>query len=388
MKGEKERIKVTHITTVHNLFDTRIFYKECKSLSENNFTVNFIVPYNKKDIKEINNIKIIPILYNKNRFIRFFLTNFGAFINALKLNSQIYHFHDPEFIPFAYLIKIIKRKKVIYDIHEDYVKGILLKSWIPTNFLRKITSIFFDKIEKFFSHRFDALILAESYYLNRFKNINNNIEIVLNYPIIECELNNQVKIKKESINFIYTGTISKKRGIWEILNIFINLIKIRKDLRLYLIGKFYDIRLYNNFMKYIEENNLNNYVAIIGGVNFVKRFEIDSYYKYMDIGFILYHYEPFYETKIPTKFYEYMLNEIPIIATDFPIWKEFLDENRCGLTVNLKNLEDTTDNIIKLIEDENLRNEMGKNGKENVIKKYNWNNEAKKLINLYKRIIK
>ena len=45
-------IRVCHITSVHKSTDTRILYKECVSLAENNFEVHLIAP-NSKERKEL-----------------------------------------------------------------------------------------------------------------------------------------------------------------------------------------------------------------------------------------------------------------------------------------------------------------------------------------------
>ena len=60
---------------------------------------------------------------------------------------------------------------MIYDIHEDLVKQILFKGWIPI-FLRKITSLVFEKFENIIVGKFDALIaLAFEHHLAIAKNI-------------------------------------------------------------------------------------------------------------------------------------------------------------------------------------------------------------------------
>ena len=36
-------IKVGHLSSAHNRFDTRIFYKQCQSLSSDNRTVSLVI---------------------------------------------------------------------------------------------------------------------------------------------------------------------------------------------------------------------------------------------------------------------------------------------------------------------------------------------------------
>ena len=70
------------------------------------------------------------------------LRSFRCFWLALKTNSKIYHFHDPELIPYAILLRLFG-KKVIYDVHEDLPEDIVKKECDKTN-----KSV--EKIKKFF----------------------------------------------------------------------------------------------------------------------------------------------------------------------------------------------------------------------------------------------
>ncbi|MGC8943968.1 MAG: glycosyltransferase family 4 protein [Caldisericia bacterium] len=377
---------VCQITTVHNAYDTRILYKECFSLKEKNFEVYLIAVHDKET--DINGVKIIPLKKPKNRFERLFFTNLTAFIKAFKLNSDIYHFHDPEFMFFAYLLKLIKRKKVIYDVHEDYPGEILIKDWIPSKFLKNILSKIFIIIERFFSKKYDALILAQDTYLKRFHFFKNKIIILNNYPILNDNSLNFSKDfnENQSFNLIYSGSINKERGVWIMINSFKLLLQKRKDVKLFLVGYFTNLQLYKDVKEYLINNNLTDNVIIIGGDKFVKRDEIDKLYKKMDIGLIIFPYYEYFKDKILTKFFEYMLFELPVVATDFPLWKDFFDKNKCGVVVNLENLEEIIKKLDYLIDNENLRNEMGKRGRELVLKYYNWDIEKLKLLNLYKEL--
>ncbi|MEM2929041.1 MAG: glycosyltransferase family 4 protein [Nitrososphaerota archaeon] len=376
--------KICHITTVHNVFDTRIFYKECNSLKENGYDVYLIAIA--ENLTEINGIKIISLKKPKNRFLRFIFTNLHAFIKAIKLKADVYHFHDPEFIFWGFILKMILRKKIIYDVHEDYPGEILIKDWIPTKLLKVIISKIFSIIESLLSSRFDALILAQETYLKRFKNYRNQIIILNNYPIIK---NYSIDYKKndnrkDSFNMIYSGSITVERGVWIMIKTIELLIKNKKNIKLYLVGYFPNKSLYEDITKYIENKNLTENVIIYGGNRFVKREEIDKIYTYMDVGLVIFPYNNYFSDKILTKFFEYMLYELPIIATDFPLWKEFMTQNRCGLVVSPENLEEISNKIYYLMKNESLRKEMGKFGREIVLKAYNWDNEKIKLLNLYR----
>ena len=65
---------------------------------------------------------------------------------ALKLDSDIYHIHDPELLPTA--AKLAKRGKiVIFDSHENVTGQIEEKTYIPKLF-RKIIAKVYSVFEK------------------------------------------------------------------------------------------------------------------------------------------------------------------------------------------------------------------------------------------------
>ena len=194
----KKIIKVCHVTSAHPRYDVRIFHKECKSLSNNGYDVTLLVndnlPNEKKDGVKIISTKTEP----QNRFDRMIISKKNIRNKMLKINADIYHFHDPELLPDASWIK--KRgKKVVFDFHEDVSNLILYMTWIPAK-IRKTISLIYKKYEGNKASRFDALISVTPKIVERLKHINSNTIMVTNYPISTEEVSNY-KYRKRAICF-------------------------------------------------------------------------------------------------------------------------------------------------------------------------------------------
>ena len=105
--------KICHVTSVHPADDIRIFHKECGSLSNAGYEVYLVAPEILNHIR--NGIQIIGVL-NKpvSRLQRILFYTKRVYKNALWVNADIYHLHDPELLLYALLLKK-KGKIVIFD---------------------------------------------------------------------------------------------------------------------------------------------------------------------------------------------------------------------------------------------------------------------------------
>jgi glycosyltransferase involved in cell wall biosynthesis len=81
--------------------------------------------------------------------------------------------------------------------------------------------------------------------------------------------------------------------------------------------------------------------------------------------------------------FEYMSAGLPVIASDFPLWRSIIEDNVCGICVNPENPQAIADAIDFLVTNPAVAKRMGENGREMVRVRYNWMNEEKKLVNFY-----
>ena len=89
----------------------------------------------------------------------------------------------------------------------------------------------------------------------------------------------------------------------------------------------------------------------------------------------------------PNKMFEYMSAGVPVIGSSFPLWKDIIEGNKCGLCVNPLDPEAIAKAIDYLINNPVEAEQMGRNGQHAVYEKYNWNIEKKKLFKLYNDLL-
>jgi glycosyltransferase involved in cell wall biosynthesis len=85
--------------------------------------------------------------------------------------------------------------------------------------------------------------------------------------------------------------------------------------------------------------------------------------------------------------FEYMSSGIPVIASNFPLWREIIEGNDCGLCVNPDDPKEIGESIQFLVDNPSVALKMGQRGIQAVKDKYNWSVEERKLIRLYLRVL-
>ena len=193
----------------------RIFHKECKSLARAGYEVTLIASIGGR--RTLDGVRFVPLPRWKSRFDRILRGPLATYKKALEARADIYHFHDPELIPVALLLRL-SGKQVIYDIHEDVPRTISYKNYIPGP-LKEPISRAAEIFENWAGARFSALVAANPIIGDRFRPLNQNTVVVNNYPKIEeIERLPGTTTNNRAANLLYVGMrITRARGAEEMI---------------------------------------------------------------------------------------------------------------------------------------------------------------------------
>jgi glycosyltransferase involved in cell wall biosynthesis len=362
--------RVCHFTSIHSSGDTRIFVKECSSLAKAGYEVS-LVSVNTSEIIN-NNVRIYNVKQSlKGRFIRMFFTTGKIYQKLLELNADIYHFHDPELIPYAKRL-IRKGKKVIYDVHEDIPRQILGKYYLPV-FLRKFISRVVEQIENNAASKFSWIITATPFIRERFLKFNSNVTAICNFPLLK-ELQSEVSYKSRPMHLCYIGSITEARGIKELIGAMETL-----PYTLHLCGQFSPLTLRDKLTNLPGWKNVKEH-------GYCSREQVKTILETSRVGMVTLYPIINYLDAYPVKMFEYMLAGIPVIATDIALWKKILVQAECGIAVDALNVEEIRSAIVQVMENPELSERMGVNGRKAIATSYNWNHEEQKLLDIYKKL--
>ena len=364
-------MKIVQLSSVHPPFDTRIFHKECKTLAQVNYKVVFVVQHDKNE--EVDGIQIKALSKPLNRLQRMIHTTWQAYQLAIKENAHSYHFHDPELIPMGLIFKL-QGKRVIYDVHEDVPRQILNKDYIPIP-IRYLVSWLVGRLENLAARHFDAIVAATPFIKHRFDKLGCYSINVNNYPIQNELYLPQLDWSKKESAVCYVGGITDIRGIFEMIEAI-----GQTDAKLLLAGKFSSASQRSQAMEMPGWTSVKE----LGQLN---RREVAQILRKSVAGLVLFHPQPNHINAQPNKMFEYMSAGIPIIASNFPLWQEIIEENQCGICVDPLNPQAIAEAIQWFLEHPDEAKRMGENGRKAVEEKYNWEAEAEKLRSLYSKLL-
>ncbi len=373
-------MKVCHFSTNHNAFDTRILWKQCVSLAKAGHEVTFVSQF--KEENRCDEVTLVRFPTLKPRLLRVLLGPWLMLWTVWRCKADAYHFHDPELLPAGLLLRWISGKPVIYDVHEDNVTVIRERPYIP-GFLRKLI----EKVYLFLEARARKhlqLVLAERYYARR---IPEGVT-VLNYPILPdayepgAVSGEQERVINDSAPHwvVYTGSVREDRGA---LN-HARLVSIFNDIGVLSAGICPEALA--GRMSGIAGDDKRLLMEGVGTAKVPRKRldELTGNHRWL-AGLALFPKTDHFKEKELTKFFEYMRDGIPILCSDMPAWKEFVEENGVGIAVDPENDAAIRAALERLIASPEECIEMGRRGQQLVFERYRWDREAEKLIDLYSK---
>ena len=370
---------VIAFSTVHSRGDTRIRVKETASLAEGlGAGIGLYVQDGKgPECDEVSGVAVVDTgAPPGGRARRMVLGAWRMYRAVRAARPEVAHFHDPELIPVGLALKL-SGIKVVYDVHEDVPRQILGKHWISP-WLRRPVSWATEAFEWLAGRAFDGVVAATPTIARRFPD--HKTATVQNFPILaELVAPDPVPYAQRPPHFAYVGGITGIRGSREMVEAIRQVTE--PECRLQLAGGF-SPAAYGNELAALPGWER---VAFHG---WASRPEVASILGNVRAGLVLFHPAPNHLDAQPNKMFEYMAAGLPIIASDFPLWREIVDGAGCGLLVDPQDSAAIAEAMEWLLANPEEAEAMGQRGREAVERQYNWAPEAEKLLALYERLLR
>ena len=318
-------------------------------------------------------------------------SNIKKFIN--NNNLELLHVHDLYMARAAH--KGIKKAKkeipMILDLHENYPFTIITYNWTK-GFLRRHISrpdAWKKKEREYMSYADRIIVLSEDFrdtLLELYPEMKSETFVVL--PNVPDLSKPEYKNKGIAINpfkqkfpiIFYYGVIAERRGIFDALDVLINLVKDDHHVNFLLIGPV-DKKDKPLFSEIINSDLL---AGRIHHIPWIESIEFPAYLEICDICVAPFHKNPQHESGVANKIYDYMLGGKPVIASNCKPQQDLIEKYNCGLI--FENKTEFHDAIVKLLYNKPLRENMGENGRQAIMREYNTDIVKENLILMYKAL--
>lgn len=365
------------MTSVHAPFDGRIFHKQAKSLARAGYEVVLVARHERDTV--VDGVRVVALPEPKGRIHRMTLFMRQLYKLALNEDADVYHFHDPELIVVGLLLKL-HGKKVIWDVHEHYPNSIRDKFYLP-RLVRGPIAIAFDIFERATVRFFDQIIYTTPLVGARYRRMKIPSASIENYPIIGlCPAFRTEPADK----IVYLGVMSRIRGLVEVVQAFELVVRRHRSWELDLVGTCRPASFEHDLRKLARDRGLESNINFIEWVPYNQK---ERLLAEAAMGIVTYLPYANNTSCLPNKLFDYMLLGLPVIVSDFPLYRQVVQTHQCGLIVDPTRPEEIAAAMTFLIEHPEEARQMGQNGRLAVIEHYNWDIESRKLLSIYDNLL-
>ena len=284
----------------------------------------------------------------------------GRFANRLK-NYDIIHFHygDLSFPLFSYFVK----KPKVLHLHGLAVN--FCKRYFISRFILKHTADLYICLTKLMEKELAQLGIPK----DSIRCLPNGVDIKLFHPLG----------KKEDNLVLFVGRICPQKGLYTLLK---SITYLEKPIHLVIIGpKGWDLKYFENILKLIEKENKKGKHKITYAGS-VKKEELIKWYRKASIFVCPSLFEPFGIVNL-----EALSCETPVIASNVGGIPDVVHKGMNGILIPPNDAVKLAEAIQYLLDNEDIRKKLGKEGRIWIEK--NFSNEViiKKLFQIYKELI-
>lgn len=367
---------ICFVSTVHDPFDSRVFFKLAATLRRAGYPVTLLAPAAPDETIAGVRLKPLPGRPPARLAWKRWFRLVDVWRQAHAEHADLYVIYDPEMTLVGLLLKLSGRK-VIYDVHEHVPYQILDKAWIPP-VLRRPTAWLYDRYERLVVRAFDAILAAFEQIADRFPHVRHKVTIIRNVPETGRWLRADPgrPAPGGAIIAVYSGAVQPDRCVLECVQA-VNRLDPSLNVHLWVIGRFatdaYEAEL---------RAAASARVRLWGGV---RHDQVPALLAQAHIGLMSLRPQRNSAVNWPIKLFEYMAAGLPMVMHDNPFWLELA--GGAALPVNIEDPTSIAAGLAILATDGPRRAAMGACGRDRVEREYNWDDQAAQLLAVVERLM-
>jgi glycosyltransferase involved in cell wall biosynthesis len=302
-------------------------------------------------------------------------------VQLLRQRANLYHFQDPQLLPLAFALKLLFRRRIIYDAYEDFPSMAANKAAIP-RFLRPLAAKIVAVIESLASRCFDGVMTADPFTLRRLARRGTSRKLVFyNFP--NLDLFPPPRPHAKPFDVVYRGGLSDRAGTLILLQAMRLMAARPSPTRLLLIGYFDSPAAETALRAQIREFGLESSIEIRSRLDHE---DMAAALGEARIGVCPLQTVPKFLLNIPVKIFEYWACGLPVVASDLPPIRPFFRNGNAGFLVPPASAADLARSIGWLLDHPEEAARTGARGRQLVTRRFNNGGEIHKLRKFCARI--
>jgi glycosyltransferase involved in cell wall biosynthesis len=363
-------LKIAHLSSAHPRDDQRILTRQCVSLARAGHDVHLVVA-DGRGAGETDGVRIHDTGCPTGRLERAVLAARRVAAAAAALRPDIVQLHDPELLPQADRLRRAGAR-VIYDAHEDLPRQTLSKPYLAPPVARGVSAAA-ARYLAWIAPRLDGIVAATPHIAAQFAALNPQTVTVRNYPRTS-HLPETPDWPAGGGGPVYTGGISEQRGVGDLVRA-LELTAAAVPL----------LDLYGAPVPatYLDALRARPGWARVRYHGHVPHAEVTVALRGAGCGLAVLHPTEAYMQALPVKLFEYMAAAIPVIVSDFPLWREIVAGAGCGRTVPPGDPAALAAALDWMAGHPDAARAMGRAGYDAVRTRLNWEAEEARLLAFY-----
>ncbi|MDF2733470.1 MAG: group 1 glycosyl transferase [Chloroflexota bacterium] len=370
--------RVVHVSTVHRSDDPRILRKECQTLAEAGYSVTFIgqglPPI------DLGDVAFVSIGEVQHRLARIVIMPMRVVRAVWRIRPDLVHLHDPELLVVGALFRILGMR-VVYDAHEDLPSQVAYKPYLPP-WARPLISQA-ARIGILVAGRMVSGVVAATPHVARRFPADQTV-VVQNFPLRrEFADLEPMRYAERPMTVAYVGRVTEAVGGLVMADA-VRGLRHRPHLRVVIAGPM-DGAVSAAVASVAEPAGAG--APAIEAPGWLDRSEVIGLLGATRVGLVVFQPVENYIDAQPTKLFEYLASGVPVVASDFPVWREIVGAVDAGLLVDPTDPAAVAAAIDALLDDPERAEAMGRRGRAAVLERYMWDDQGARLVALYRRLM-
>ena len=367
-------LEIVHLSAVHARDDARIFDKQCRTLAGRGHRVSLVVADGLGDAWR-DGVRIIDAGACGGGLHGVVAAGRRLYREALVVRPDIVQLHHAALLPLA---AGLRRHgcKVLFDAGHDLpAQAGARGGGAGEGWSRRALAALRSRLERRACRRLDGVIAATQLAGDAFLAVNRATVTVGNFPM-PAEVGAGPAWADKPVRVCHEGALSAIRGIVELVRA---CELLQSNVRLSLSGDFSEAALAARMLARPGWRRID-------ALGQLGRHGIGEMRASSRAGLITPHATPAALGAPPATLFETMAAGIPVIASDFPLWRAVVEAHACGRCVDPRDPPAIAAAIDYLASHPDIARRMGENGRRAVRARYNWHHESAKLVAYYEHL--